>query len=230
LISGMIGETDENWQAAVAKTIEMAPESVTIYQMELPPNTLISREMRADGTPAPVANWAQKREWHRYAFAELEAAGYTITSGYTAVRNADQSKFLYRDLLWSGADMTGVGVSSFSHMQGVHYQNETRMEDYQRRVAAGELPISRALRTNAEERMLREFILQMKKGRVDRGQLLDKRGVDVGERFAPQLNALSAAGLVEIDDEGVRMTRDGLLKVDELLHEFFLPEHQAAAA
>jgi len=230
LISGMIGETDENWQAAVAKTIAMAPESVTIYQMELPPNTIISREMRADGTPAPVANWAQKRAWHRYAFAELEDAGYTITSGYTAVRNADQSKFLYRDLLWAGADMTGVGVSSFSHMQGVHYQNETRMENYQKRVAAGELPISRALRTNAEERMLREFILQMKRGRVDRRQLLDKRGVDPGERFAPQLDQLASAGLVEVDAASIRLTRDGLLKVDELLHQFFLPEHQATAA
>src|SRR5205085_11981214 len=39
LIAGMLGETEENWQACVRKTIELDPDSVTIYQMELPFNT-----------------------------------------------------------------------------------------------------------------------------------------------------------------------------------------------
>jgi len=230
LIAGMIGETDENWAECVRKTIAMAPESVTVYQMELPPNTVISKEMRSDGTPAPVADWAKKREWHRYAFAELEAAGYTVTSGYTAVRDAKKSQFLYRDLLWAGADMLGLGVASFSHMQGVHYQNETRIEKYEQRIADGEIPLYRALRTTAEERMLREFILQMKKGRVDQRHFLDKYDTDVQQRFAPQLEQLSQAGMVEVGPDSIALTRDGLMRVDELLHRFFLPEHQAAAA
>ena len=230
LIAGMIGETDDNWAECVRKTIAMQPESVTIYQMELPPNTVISKEMRTDGSPAPVANWGKKREWHRYVFAELEKAGYTITSGYTAVRNPEQSQFLYRDLLWSGADMLGLGVASFSHMQGVHYQNETRIENYQKRVADGEIPLYRGLKTTHEERMLREFILRMKKGFVDRRELAAKYGEDVGERFAAQLERLQADGWLRSDVAGIRLTRDGLLRVDELLHRFFLPEHQAAAA
>ena len=36
LIAGMLGDTDEKWHAAVARTIELSPDSVTIYQMELP--------------------------------------------------------------------------------------------------------------------------------------------------------------------------------------------------
>jgi len=230
LISGMIGETDENWADCVQKTIEMQPESVTIYQMELPPNTVISKEMRTDGKAAPVADWVKKREWHRHFFAELEKAGYTVTSGYTAVRDPEQSKFLYRDLLWSGADMIGLGVASFSHMQGVHYQNETRIEKYQQRIADGEIPLYRGLKTTHEERMLREFILRMKKGYVDRRELADKYGEDVGERFAAPLEQLAAEDLLEVDAAGIRLTREGLLRVDELLHRFFLPEHQAAAA
>ena len=230
LIAGMIGETDQNWRDCLRKTIAMAPESVTVYQMELPPNTVISKEMRSDGTPAPVADWLTKREWQRYAFAELERAGYTVTSGYTAVRDADKSQFLYRDLLWAGADMLGLGVASFSHMQGVHYQNETRIETYEQRIAEGELPLYRALKTTAEERMLREFILQMKKGRVDQQHFVNKYDADVRQRFAPQLAELAADGLLESDPSGITLTRDGLLRVDELLHRFFLPEHRAAAA
>src|SRR5205823_12243782 len=42
LIAGRLGETEENWQACVRKTIDLDPDSVTIYQMELPFNTTIS--------------------------------------------------------------------------------------------------------------------------------------------------------------------------------------------
>jgi oxygen-independent coproporphyrinogen-3 oxidase len=43
LIAGMLGETEEGWADSVRKTIELAPDSVTIYQMELPFNTTITR-------------------------------------------------------------------------------------------------------------------------------------------------------------------------------------------
>src|SRR5437868_4960879 len=38
LIAGMVGETWDNWRTCVQKAIELAPESVTVYQMELPFN------------------------------------------------------------------------------------------------------------------------------------------------------------------------------------------------
>src|SRR5687767_806146 len=101
LIAGMLGETDDNWRRCVEKTIEMAPDSVTIYQMELPFNTTISKALRdgAEPLPADVANWSTKRRWVDEAFDALEAAGYTIASAYAAVRNP-QTKFVYRDRLW----------------------------------------------------------------------------------------------------------------------------------
>ena len=41
LISGMVGETWENWKFNIAEAIKFSPESVTIYQMELPYNTCL---------------------------------------------------------------------------------------------------------------------------------------------------------------------------------------------
>ncbi|MGH9672738.1 MAG: coproporphyrinogen-III oxidase family protein, partial [Bryobacteraceae bacterium] len=84
LIAGMMGETEENWRECVRKTIAMDPDSVTVYQMEIPFNTTIFKEMKVFGqTVAPVASWKQKRDWVRYAFASLEKAGYTVGSAYT---------------------------------------------------------------------------------------------------------------------------------------------------
>ena len=46
---------------------------------------------------------------------------------------------------------------------------------------------------------------------------------------SPQpLRFLRDAGFGEVDEGEVRLNREGLLQVDRLLHEFFLPEHKNA--
>jgi oxygen-independent coproporphyrinogen III oxidase len=228
LIAGMVGETWENWRENVRKTLALEPESVTIYQMEVPYNTTMFKDMKVFGhDSAPIAGWRTKRDWVDYAFTELEQAGYTIGSAYTAVRDAEKTKFLYRDALWHGADMLGVGVAAFSHVQGLHFQNEHEFDTYCTRVSRGELPLYRALAPDADERLIREFILQMKLGHVAKPYFAAKFGVDVEDRFAAPLGVLRQAGYLNSKDgDFLRLSRDGLLRIDGLLHEFFLPKHQ----
>src|SRR6185295_4816514 len=142
------------------------------------------------GQAAPVASWKTKRAWVDYAFSELEKAGYTVGSAYTAVKDPARTKFLYRDLLWRGADMLGIGVASFSHVQGVHFQNEHDFDTYRERLEKGELPILRALTPSQEDRMIRELVLQMKLGRVQKSYFEEKFGVDIHQHFAPSLSKL----------------------------------------
>lgn len=227
LIAGMVGETNENWRSCVEKTIALSPDSVTIYQMEIPYNTTVFQDMKARGeTVAPVAGWKSKREWVYAAFSELESAGYTVGSAYTAVKNPARTRFLYRDLLWTGADLVGLGVASFSHVGGTHFQNEHEFLPYLSRIREGHLPIYRALTPTPEERMIREFILQMKLGQVNTAYFHEKFGINIQQRFAEPLRLLQERGLLAISGNSLCLTRDGLLQVDRLLHEFFLPEHR----
>lgn len=229
LIAGMVGETTENWQDCVRRTIDLEPDSVTIYQMEIPHNTTLSKEMKTHGdNTSPVASWKDKREWVAYAFTELEAAGFTITSAYTAVKDSSRSRFVYRDQLWRGADLIGLGVASFSHVGGTHFQNEHEFDTYLDRLHKNELPIYRALSTTLEERMIREFILQLKLGRADQAYFQAKFGVDIHQRFAKPFQVLQNLGLVVLGPHEVQLTRLGLLQVDRLLYEFFLPEHRTS--
>jgi oxygen-independent coproporphyrinogen-3 oxidase len=229
LIAGMVEETESNWRDCVRKTILLSPDSVTIYQMEVPYNTGIYQAMKAAGQlAAPVADWQTKRAWVGWAFAELEQAGYTVASAYTAVKNKSTAPFLYRDLLWAGADLIGLGVASFGHLQGTHCQNLHDFEPYVRAVQSGRLPLYRAMTPTAGERLIREFILQLKLGQTRCDYFQEKFGVDVRLRFAQPLQRLRDWGFAEVKDGTVRLNRDGLLQVDRLLHEFFLPEHQNA--
>ena len=228
LIAGMVGETDENWHHCVRKAVEMQPDSITIYQMELPYNTTISREAEQKGRLAPVADWPTKRNWTRSAFAELEEAGYQVSSAYTAVKEPKKTRFVYRDQLWSGADMIALGVASFSHVGGTHLQNEHDMQPYLARINQGELPIYRALTPTREERMIRELILQLKLGQARREYFQKKFGMDIFQRFAVPFGQMQSSGFMKLDGDTVNLTREGLLQVDRLLVEFFLPKHSNA--
>jgi len=229
LIAGMVEETEANWRECVARAIELQPDSVTIYQMEIPYNTTIYQRMKAEGRlTAPVADWPTKRAWVSYAFVELEKAGYTLASAYTAVRNPERTHFVYRDSLWQGADMLGLGVASFSHIGGVHFQNLHDFEPYIAAVQSGRLPIWRALTPTPDERLIRELVLQLKLGRVSRAYFRSKFGVELAERFAEPIRKLVELGHLVMQGDAVILTRDGLLQVDRLLQEFFLPEHRNA--
>jgi oxygen-independent coproporphyrinogen-3 oxidase len=230
LIAGMLGETEENWQECVRRTVELDPDSVTIYQMELPFNTAISGDlMKGTGRfQEPVASWSTKRRWVREAFETLEAAGYHVRSAYTAVKHPSRTRFVYTDRLWQGADMVGLGVASFGHINGVHVQNFDTWEAYSAAIRGGDIALGRAYKPTGEERMIRELVLQLKLGSIRPAYFRDKYQVNVLERFRGQLDALAADGYLKAATQDiVSLTREGLLRVDSLLKGFFLPEHAA---
>ena len=229
LIAGMVEETEENWKACIERTREMAPDSVTIYQMEVPYNTGIYQQMKADGKlSAPVADWDTKRRWVNDAYTALEQDGYTVSSAYTAVKDKARTSFVYRDRLWAGADLLSLGVASFGHIGGTHYQNLHDFAPYIECIDRGELPVYRALTPSDDERLIREFILQMKLGHLKFSYFNEKFGTNAAERFAKPLQTINDWGFATVDGDDLRLNREGLLQVDRLLHEFFLDEHRNA--
>jgi len=226
LIAGMVEETEDKWRETVAKAVELRPDSVTIYQMEVPFNTGIYQQMKTDGKlVAPVADWETKRRWVDYAYGEFEKIGYTVTSGTTVVRDPAKVKFIYRQGLFSGADILSIGVASFGHLNGVHYQNHHEFQPYVDALSAGRQPVYRALAPSVDERYIREFILQLKLGSVNADAFRLKFGTDPREQFARPLATLKDWGFLTNGGDRIGVTRDGLLQIDRLLHEFFKPEH-----
>lgn len=239
LIAGMVGEDWDNWKRCIERTIALAPDCVTIYQMELPYNTVFSKELRKDEsgrtpldqvstetTQFEVADWPTKRAWVKYAFAELEGAGYTISSATTAVKDATKTKFVYREALWRGADMFGTGVASFGHVNGVHLQNVDTWEAYIECLDRGELPMGRAFPTTPRDRLVREVVLQLKTGHLDVAYFQQKYGADVRHEFAAAFRKLEGDGWLTVGETSIDCSRDGLIQIDRHLPNFFDPQYK----
>jgi len=228
LIAGMVGDDDAKWRDAVRRTIDLSPDSVTIYQMELPFNTVYSQDILGGRIETPVADWPTKRAWVDWAFDQLIEAGYAVSSAYTMVKHPERVNFSYRDNLWQGSDLLATGIASFGHISGVHYQNHPEWEQYCGLLEAGELPLSRGLRITPHQRLVREMILQLKRGYLDGGYFQDKFDVHILDHWAEAWQQHHDEGLVKIDQDAgrVHLTRDGLLRADSLLPAFFEPQHQ----
>ena len=161
------------------------------------------------------------------AFAALEAAGYHVGSAYTAVKDPSRTRFVYRDRLWQGADLVGLGVASFGHVNGVHMQNLDQWEPYRAAVERGEIPLSRAYRPTrrgaddpragaaAEARLHPPGVLP----RTSTAWTCSRASAS---RSRP---SLAEGYLAEASAERVALSREGLLRADVLLRRFFLPQH-----
>jgi oxygen-independent coproporphyrinogen-3 oxidase len=224
LIAGMMGETEEKWRDTVRRALELEADSVTIYQMELPYNTVISQEMIKQGIASPIAGWETKRRWVNYAFEQFEERGYEIASATVLTTTRKPCRFIYTDALWHGGDMIGLGVASFSHFGGVNFQNAHNFEEYVRLLETDNLPLLRAVALTPKQRLIREMILQLKTGALDTGYFRQKFGVDVWREFQHVYERLDADELLERQNGTIKLTRRGLLEVDEILWEFFEPE------
>jgi oxygen-independent coproporphyrinogen-3 oxidase len=228
LMVGMMGELPAQWCDAVHHAIELQPDSVTVYQTEIPYNTKIYRDLKSGSLPAALTPWSVKRTRLYYAFHQLERAGYTIVNGYMAVKKPKKHQFAYADHLWHGGDMIGLGVAAYGYINGFHYQNKVTLEDYVMTLARQELPVKRSRHLPVVERLVREFILQLKAGHVSTGYFEEKYKADILKTFAEPLRDLKKRGflIVTENDLGttIELTRAGLLCVDRLLPEFYQAE------
>ena len=228
LISGMVGETWANWKNNIQKAVDYDPDSITIYQMELPYNTVYSHGLLEDNNRLAFADWETKRAWHHYAIETLQDAGYAISSAYTMVKKDRPVKFLYRDALWRGADLIPLGVSSFGHAKGIHYQNEPSLQPYLELVEQDRFPAKRAFTTSATNRLIREMILQLKTGRLETAYFQKKFGENILDLFAEPYARHQRDGFLTLGPDHVTLTRKGLLQVDTLLPAFYEPFYQNA--
>ena len=124
-------------------------------------------------------------------------------------------------MLWEGSDLVALGVASFGHLSGIHYQNAPHWDDYLSSVEGEKLPVSRGVVPTRRELLIREMVLCLKRGWLDTDRLTSKFGIDPLQEWAAEWESLRTEGFLEQGEGHPRLTRNGLLRVDSLLHRFF---------
>jgi oxygen-independent coproporphyrinogen-3 oxidase len=144
------------------------------------------------------------------------------------VKDPQKVNFSYRDNLWQGADLLATGIASFGHLSGIHYQNVPEWAQYLSALLdEGRLPLGRAYQPTQLQSLIREMILQLKKGYLDVGYYQSKYAENIYDHWQSEWDELVTEGFAELDRDSnqavhkIRLTMDGLLRVDGLLPRFF---------
>jgi len=225
LMSGILDETLETWDASLQKFIDLDIEHISIYRMEVYKNTLLYAAGYTGPGVGGIPTDDEERDLWLHAVDKLETAGYTQTTGHSFVRRLEDDH-VQRNQLWGAAgELLGMGVSSYSYLNGTVFQNTSDWGTYVGKVMNGETPVGRGLRLNSRQRMARELILGLKMLRLDRGAFRERHGFDVLDFWRPQVEALQADGLLEVTDKAISLTRKARPYVDVVCSVFYLPEH-----
>lgn len=111
----------------------------------------------------------------------------------------------------AGIDLFAVGLTSISETKTSYRQNCKAMPDYQKAVEDGVLPIEKGIVLNSEDILRRAVIMDIMCAlKVNYGNY----GVDFQKKFAEALEKLKAMekdGLVELEEEGFRVSPTGRL-------------------
>lgn len=137
LMFGLPGQTLEQWEAALAKTIALGPEHISTYCLTYEEDTeFFARQTRGEFREDPDSD----ARFLESAMRMLEAAGfehYEISnyarSGYASAHNRGY---------WAGDDYLGIGPSAFSTVGMQRLQNVCDYRAYSDLVLAGDSAVA----------------------------------------------------------------------------------------
>jgi oxygen-independent coproporphyrinogen III oxidase len=118
----------------------------------------------------------------------------------------------------------GLGCGAHSTCRGVRWQNVSSTEEYVSSVASGRQP-GREHRMLSDEEQFEETLflgLRVNAG-VNLGEVKNRHGVDVWERFGEELQPFADQRLLIYDGRSLRMTREGMLVAHDVMTVFIRP-------
>lgn len=226
IMSGLIGESWENWRAVIGRLLHLAPENIAFYKLEIYYNTRLFRELRASGA-ASLASDSEESDMIRYAYDRLQdEGGYQVANCFNLVSDR-RHEHVHRKGIWEGEDMLGLGLTAHSCFNGSLYQNTWVFDDYLRDCRDGKLPIRRAHRLSAAEFLATAMVYGVKSLRMSRRRFVERFGFDMRALYADTLDRLARRGLLELTDDYLLVPRPYYVFADDICREFFLPQHRS---
>jgi oxygen-independent coproporphyrinogen-3 oxidase len=217
LMFGVPGQTEVSWARSLDAAIALGVEHVSTYGLTIEEGTPYAVWQARD----PGAFFDDTREARLYALAieKLTAAGYEhyeisnfARPGFRCEHNANY---------WRNGAYLGLGVGAASYLHGVRSTHTRERTAYEDATLAG-APVpgdSEELTGDARTGEALMLALRTSEG-VDTRAFRERYGVDVFTHYAPVIAEYAAAGLLDADERGIRLTMRGRFLANDVCGAF----------
>jgi oxygen-independent coproporphyrinogen-3 oxidase len=203
LIAGLPKQTRGSWRESLNSLVELAPEHVSVYLLEVDEGSRLGSELLRGGnrySAGDVPDDDAMAEFYETACAVLGAAGYQ----HYEISNWGRPGFASRHNLkyWRREAYLGFGAGAHSFSGSERWANAHDAAGYVGALTGGRLPVEQVEKLTAASALEEELFLGLRQlAGIDVGRIEREYGVSLDARFA----RLSSAGLIERDGSLVRL-------------------------
>ena len=220
LMFAVPGQTASSWAQSLETALELDVDHLSTYGLTIEEGTPYAAWQVRD----PKAFFDDDREAELYAMAidRLEAAGYEhyeisnfARHGHRSVHNANY---------WANGEYVGLGVGAASYRGGVRSVHTRDFEEYVGTAASGPIP-GETEQLEGIRRVGEAIMLALRTAQgVDLAQFKERYGVDVTTRYAPVISRYRELGLLRMDEDSMKLTREGRFVANDVCGAFVVFE------
>ncbi|HJO47963.1 MAG TPA: radical SAM family heme chaperone HemW [Candidatus Scalindua sp.] len=217
LIYGYPTQTLSEWKTDLRECLTLGPEHISAYCLTYEQGTPLVGMMNS----GKLKKLSEEEELNMYEHTNdfLGNKGYKHyeISNFAKPGKECQHNTVY----WENREYIGIGAGAFSYINGERYCNIKSVKEYISAVKSKKNLICFSEKLPQEKRASEILImaLRMTSG-ISKNEFLSRSGYDLTELFGTQLNILTQAGLINFDDERIKLTRKGLSLADSVMMEF----------
>lgn len=218
LIANLPGQTLAAWARNVEEAARLRPEHLSLYLLEVHEGTPLDAQIRRGRLPQPSDDAGA--EMYELMLRTLTGAGYEHYEISNFCRPGYESR--HNSKYWTGAPVYGFGCSAHSY-DGFdkRWSNERDPARYAQMIEANRSPVVETNDLSAADVRAESLFLGLRLMRgVDLGEHQARFGEDVRRTHEADLRRLTEAGLIEVDDATLRLTRAGALLSNEVFAVF----------
>lgn len=231
LIYGLPHQTVESFERTLDRIIDIGPDRLAVFNYAHVPWLKKHQQVIKDET---LPETIEKLSILKKTIEKLTAAGYVyIGMDHFAKPDDSLTKAFYEKKLYRnfqgysthyGCDLYALGMSSISQLENVYAQNVKTLPAYYESLGKGSLATERGYLLNDDDRLRRQVIMKLMCDlELNKKDINEKFEIDFDDYFADALNqleSLAADGLVETQNDTIKVTEMGHLLIRNIAMPF----------
>lgn len=218
LIAGLPGQTLAGWQRNIKQALDLHPEHLSFYLLEVHQGTPLAEHIRRGIQPEPDDDLAGVM--YQWMLEHASQAGYE----HYEISNLCQPGFHSRHNVkyWTAAPYYGFGCSAHSYDgHALRWSNHRDVLKYVETIESGVSPVVDEQQLSQTDVRAEALFLGMRLMRgIDLRRYRDSFGIDLRDEHGADLDRFCKAGLLEFDGDLIRLTRNGALLSNEVFAAF----------
>lgn len=208
LIFGLPRQTMADWQQTLEQVLELEPEHVSTYGLQLEPGTLLHSMVEKEMLVLPDEELVA--EMMEYTMNFLPAAGYTQyeISNYAKPGRESVHNMNY----WQCRDYLGLGTGAYSTVYGERWFNFKEPLQYIERIQNGLSVVAERELINKRTAAIEALMLGLRTRRgINLQKFLETHEIDIMRKARIELANLYEEKLIEKQDEFLFLTDKGIM-------------------